>query len=109
MKTKNFIFFIFIGTILTGLLVLSFLFVNDKLSIFGPSDNNQVSAPQNQAAGSITKGSSLLLLIVGIIGFLGVSRKKKVTGDVAQNHRADAALDNQSLNSNEQKIIHKNV
>lgn len=104
MKNKNFIFFILISAIFTGLLSLSFFSLNDKLPISILNEDNQIPAPENYAAASITKGSIFLLLIVGIIGFLGVSRKKKITGEVTENNRADATVDNQSFNSNEKKL-----
>lgn len=104
MDIKNFAFFISICAILAGLLVLSFFSVNHKLSINRLNDDNQVSAPDNYAAASITKGSILLLLIIGVIGFLGVSRKKKVTGDIAKNNKGETIPDNQDFNSNDNKL-----
>lgn len=108
MKIKNLIFFILISAILTGLLVFSLISVDNKLSISRLNDDNQVSAPGNYATASISKGTILLLLIVGVIGFLGVSRKKKETGGVAQNNRSDAAADNQDFNLDEQTILNRN-
>jgi len=102
MKFNNYIFFLSISTIIAGLIVLSYFFMDNGLAILGLIDDDQVSATENYEAASINKGSILLLLLVGIIGFLGVSRRKKNTHQLVEKNRVDKVADNQSGNSNKE-------
>lgn len=77
----NLTFLTLISVILAGLLALTFVSVHVAQKISQLDNQNQISATEGYAAAaSISKGAILLLLAVGVIGFLGVSRKKKVSG-----------------------------
>ena len=77
MKIKNLIFFALTSVILSGLTTIVFISVSDKEETTMLFDQNQVIIPDTHSAASISKGTILLLLAVGVIGFLGVNRKKK--------------------------------
>jgi hypothetical protein len=74
MKIKNFIFFVFISAILSGLIGIVFISAHNYKEI-----SMQIN-PNSYQPASISKGTILLLLAVGVIGVLGISRKKKNIG-----------------------------
>ena len=53
-----------------------------------------INVPRTYTAASISKGTLLLLLAVGIIGALGVSRKRKVARRIVQNNEDDKSAEN---------------
>jgi hypothetical protein len=65
-------------------MALFFLASPDKSETFQLKNQNQIFVIESDAARSISKGTILLLLAVGVIGVLGVARKKKCRGDKAQ-------------------------
>jgi len=77
MKIKNLIFLALTSVILSGLTTIVFITVLDTKETIRLFDQNQVKVPETYTAASISKGTILLLLAVGVIGALGVSRKKK--------------------------------
>jgi len=77
MKITNLIFFALISVILSGLTTIVYISVFDKEETTRLLDQNQVKIPETYTAASIPKATILLLLAVGVIGVLGVSRKKK--------------------------------
>ena len=81
MKIKHLIFFALIGVIFSGLTSIGFNSVQDKDETIRLLDQNQVNLPESRTAASMSKGTILLLLAVGVIGILGVSRKKKDRGN----------------------------
>jgi hypothetical protein len=77
MKIKNLIFFLLIGILLSGLVTAGFISVHDKEGISEQINQNQIQVPESSNVASVSKGTTLLLLAVGVIGVLGVSRRKK--------------------------------
>ena len=77
MKIKNLIFLTLTSVILSGLTAIVFISVWDKEETTRLFDQDQVEVPETYSAASISKGTILLLLTVGVIGVLGVSRKRK--------------------------------
>lgn len=98
MKIKNLIFFALTSAILSGLTTIVFISVSDKEETTRLFDQNQVNVPETYRAASISEGTILLLLAVGVIGVLGVSRKKKDIADPAQKNEINRAHDHQHLN-----------
>jgi hypothetical protein len=84
MKIKNLIFLALTSVILSGLTTIVFITVLDTKETIRLFDQNQVKVPETYTAASISKGTILLLLAVGVIGVLGVSRKKKGIVNSAQ-------------------------
>ena len=98
MKIKNLIFFTLISVILSGLTTIVFVSVFDKEETTRLFDQNQVKVPETYSAASVSEGTILLLLAVGVIGVLGVSRKKKDIANPAQEKELNRAPDHQYLN-----------
>jgi hypothetical protein len=101
MKIKNLIFFLLIGTLLSGLVTAGFISVHDKEEVSEKIKQNQFPVPESYNAASVSKGTILLLLAVGVIGVLGISRKKRGLGSPAQRNGTNREPGHQ--NSNEDK------
>ena len=84
MKIKNLIFFLLIGILLSGLAITIFVTVHDKEEISKQISQKLFQVPEGYNAASVSKGTILLLLAVGVIGVLGISRKKRELGSPAQ-------------------------
>ena len=98
MKIKNLIFFLLIGTLLSGLVTAGFISVHDKEEVSKQINQNQFQVPEGYNAASVSKGTILLLLAVGVIGVLGISRKKKELGNPAQRSEINREADHHNLN-----------
>ena len=98
MKIKSLILFALTSVILSGLTTIVFISVLDKEETTRLFDQNQVEVPETYTAASISKGTILLLLAVGVIGVLGVSRKKEDIDNPAQENEMNRAPHNQDLN-----------
>jgi len=98
MKIKNLILFGLTSLILSGLTTIVLVSVFDKEETTRLFDQNQVKVPETYTAASISKGTILLLLAVGVIGVLGVSRKKKEILNPAQKNETNRAPNHQNLN-----------
>ena len=109
MKIKNFIFFVLISVILSGLTTIVFISVLDKEETTRLFDQNQVDVPENYSAASISEGTILLLLAVGVIGAVGVSRQKKSTGGDSHSNLNDRAGENANVNEGRQKLMTRNL
>jgi len=109
MKIKTFIFIVLIGVILSGLATVVFTSVFDRKETVGLIDQGQPQIPQTYTAASMSKGTVLMLLTVGIVGALGVSRTKKDNGNGSAAHRnkANGARDYQKANENRPKLMPK--
>jgi hypothetical protein len=77
MKIKLFIFFLIFGVILSGVMAGAFIFGGEMRAVPGRVDQKQAPATESFASASISEGTILLLLVVGVIGALGVNRQKK--------------------------------
>jgi hypothetical protein len=77
------------GVILSGLTIIVLTSVSDKRETTHLFDHNQVKLYDTHSAASTSKGTVFLLLVVGVIGVLGVSRKKKGIADSALKKESD--------------------
>jgi hypothetical protein len=91
MKINRFIFFLLAGVILSGVISGVFIFGGEMNAVSGRIEQNQMAATEGYASASISKGTILLLLAVGVIGALGVSRHKKDPGSDSNRIPADRA------------------
>ena len=109
MKIKPFIFVVLIGIILSGLATIMFMSVFDGKENTALANEDQLQVAQTYTAASMSKGTVLMLLAVGIVGALGVSRTRKGNGNGSAAHRnnANGATDYQKANENRQKLIPK--
>jgi hypothetical protein len=98
MKIKSLIFLALTGVILSGVTTIVFISALDKAETTRLFNQNQVNVPETYNAASISKGTILLLLAVGLIGVLGVSRKKKDTINPDHTNEMNRAPDRQHLN-----------
>jgi len=108
MKNKYLTFFALIGLMLTGLLALAFISFHDNRELSQLKNQSQVSDPDGYTVASISKGTILLLLAGGVIGFLGVCRRKKNTDSRAQNNEKNTEIDDRDLNEDKQKLMARN-
>ena len=90
MKITNLIIFSLTSIILSGLTVIAIVSVFDKKEetarLF---EQDRINVPETYTAASISKETMLLLLAVGIIGALGVSRKRKTAPGIVENNEDD--------------------
>lgn len=107
MKIKPFIFIVLIGVILSGLATITFMPVFDRKGNTGVATEDQLQVPQTYTAASMSKGTILILLAIGIVGALGVSRTKKATGSTAQRNAIHSADDYKNANEERQKLMTK--
>ena len=89
MKIKNLIILVLTGVILSGLTIIVLTSVSDKRETTRLFDHDRVKVPDTHSAASISKGTVFLLLAVGVIGVLGVSRKKKGVADSNSKKESD--------------------
>ena len=107
MKIKTFMFIALISVILSGLTTIMFTSVFDKKENTGLIDQGQLQVPQTYTAASMSKGTILVLLAVGIVGALGVCRTSKGNGSPSQRNITDVASKYQKANENRQKLMPK--
>jgi hypothetical protein len=108
MKIKNLIFYLSIGILLSGLVIAFSITVYDKKEISKQISQKLFHVPEGYNAASVPKGTILLLLAVGLIGVLGISRRKKESGNPAQRNEIDREPDNHNLNEGKKKPLRKN-
>ena len=108
MKIKHLIFFLIISILLSGSTIAVFITVYDKEEIAKQIGQNLFQVPQSYNAASVSKGTILMLLAVGVIGVLGISRKKKEFGKSAQRNETNTEPEHQNLNEGKQRPIAKN-
>jgi hypothetical protein len=108
MKNKTFSLYAIIGVIISGLVILFISARPDKLEIPQQYHQNQISVPENYAAASISKGTILLLLAAGLIGVLGIGRRKKNSERRPENNETTQATEGHDMNEKKQKRISKN-
>lgn len=99
MKIKKLTYVLLLGVILSGLMTAGYVSVHDKEGSPGLTNQNQAATSENYAAASISKGTILFLLAVGVIGFLGVSRKRKDSAGTVQKKGTNSVADPQNLNA----------
>ncbi len=108
MKITNFKLITLIGVLLTGLLILLLFHGDDRDPSSRLSHQDQIWVPDRYVAASLSEGTILLLLAVGVIGALGISRIKKGIGSPAQRNATDSASGDENVNEDRQKRIAKN-
>jgi hypothetical protein len=84
----------FIGIILIGFLILFFPYRPENPRSSNSIDRDPISATNTNESTSIPIGTIFFLLAVGVIGVLGVGRKKRNTPDVVQNDGGNKAAEN---------------
>jgi hypothetical protein len=99
MKIKKLTYVLLLGVILSGLMTAGFVSIHDKKESAGLGNQSQAVASENYSAASISKGTILFLLAVGVIGFLGVSRKRKYSVGTSQKNETNSAPSTQNLNA----------
>jgi hypothetical protein len=97
MKVKNIIFFALICFIFSGITTIGFVSIFEKEETIRLLDQNHIKIPETYTAVSISKGTILLLLAVGVIGVLGVSRKKKIGPGIFEHNEDDRPAVNQDF------------
>ena len=105
MKIKNFLSFALTSVILTGLATIGIIAVFEKERSTRLFDQNEVKVFETYNAASIPKGTILLLLAVGLIGVLGISRKRKNAPNIVQNNEEDRSSENQNFADDKPKSI----
>ena len=105
MKNNRIIFFLFVGVILSGLMTGVFILGGERRAVSGQIDQNSVQTNDSHAAASISKSTILLLLAVGVIGVLGVSRQKKDSGNDSHRNPADREGRSVNVNKDRKKLI----
>jgi hypothetical protein len=108
MKTKVLIFLALISIILSGLTTIIFISVLSKDGASEFVDQKMVQVPETYTAASLSKGTILFLLAVGVIGALGVNRtKKSIKGPIQRNTTQDAS-NYEIVDEERQELITKN-
>ena len=100
MKINLLITFLFVGVIVSGLMTSAFILGGDRRAISKQIDQNQVQPNDSYVAASISEGTILLLLVVGIIGVLGINRKKKNLDITTQRNGTSIGSENQKFDKN---------
>jgi hypothetical protein len=108
MKINRFIFFLFVGVVLSGVIAGVLLFGGEMRAVSGQIDQNQVPTPEGYVSASISRGTILLLLAVGVIGALGVSRQKKDSGSDPNRIPADRAGQHDNVIEDRKKPMTRN-
>ena len=108
MKVDYLIIFFSIGIILMGLGAGGATAADEPKVISSQREYNRERTADSYNDASISKGTILVLLAVGVIGALGVSRKKNGNGSYLDRDSDDQAEQAQGAKENHQKlIIHK--
>jgi hypothetical protein len=108
MKINRFIFFLSVGVILSGVIAGVIFFVGEMRGAPGHIDQNLATTTEGYVSASISKGTILLLLAVGVIGALGVSRQKKDSGSDSNRIPADRAGQQANVTEDPEKPMTRN-
>lgn len=104
MKISKLIFFALTSVILSGLTAIAIVSIFDKQETARMFEQERINVPETYSTASISKGALLLLLAVGIIGALGVSRKRKIAQGPVQNNEDDTPAENEDSADHNQKF-----
>ncbi len=107
MKITNFKLITLIGVLLTGLLILLLFHGDDRDPSSRLSHQDQIWVPDRYVTASLSEVTILLLLAVGVVGVLGISRIKKGIGSPAQRNATDSGSGDENVKKNRQKRITK--
>ncbi|MEJ2102776.1 MAG: hypothetical protein P8X68_22810 [Desulfobacterales bacterium] len=108
MKTKVLIFLALISIIFSGLTTIIFISVLSKDGASKFVDQEMVKVPETYTAASLSKGTILFLLAVGVIGALGVNRTKKSSKGPVQRNGTQDESNYETVNEERQKLMTKN-
>jgi phosphotransferase system glucose/maltose/N-acetylglucosamine-specific IIC component len=98
MKIRNLIFFLLISILLSGSVIAGFISVHDKEEISMPINQSPLQVSESYNAASVSEGTAMLLFAVGVIGVLGIRRKKKELGNPAQRNETNREPNLQNMN-----------
>ena len=98
MKIHRLIVFVFTCAILLVLAVGLFISADHPETVFARFDQDRDRTAESYEAASMSKSTILLLLAVGVIGALGVNRKKKGSGSDRAGHAEDQASQRPMVN-----------
>jgi hypothetical protein len=107
-KIKRFSWYALICIIISGLTVLLILPHPDDSEKSQLNIQDQKTTPKRGATASISKGTILLLLAVGVVGALGVSRKKKDNGSHDEFNETPDAMRSYNLREEKHNLVGKN-
>jgi DMSO reductase anchor subunit len=107
MKINNLTFVLLLSIILSALVVAGYVFVHHQDETARLENPNQAKASESYATASISKETILFLLAAGIIGVLGVSRKKKDIGSYTPGNANDRAKQHPGVHEDRQKRINR--
>ncbi|MGD2185310.1 MAG: hypothetical protein PVI71_04240 [Desulfobacterales bacterium] len=96
MNIRNLAFMAFIGIIVCGIAFFGFYEVRNKPVTAPKGHQHQLQGPNKDRSASISKGTALILLAVGVIGALSVRRKKKNKSGPAQKNETKKASDDRN-------------
>jgi hypothetical protein len=105
MKIKFLIIILCFGIILLGLTAGVFLPVDGHEAPSGQFPQNSKRTAESNEAAPISKGTVLMLLAVGVIGALGVSRKKNGNGSHLNRTAADRGLPSHGADKDHRKLV----
>ncbi len=97
-------FFLIIGVILSGFIVVAYITLNDKKEMAQYIEENGVPVFNGYNAASVSEGTILVLLAIGVIGALVISRKKKDISSAAQRNESPAGTENENLKEDRQEL-----
>jgi hypothetical protein len=92
MLIKNLIILLFAGIIFWGLMAGGFFPSDDNDAASGRRGENQAQTSHSYVTASTSKGTILLLLAVGVIGALGISRTKKSSESKPHHNPTDHSI-----------------
>jgi hypothetical protein len=108
MKINRIIFFLFAGVLLSGLMMGTVILGKQRITVPTRIDQNEAPTNDSYVGASISKGTILLLLAVGVIGALGVSRKRKGSGSDSHRNPADQVDQDINVNEDRKKLTSRN-
>jgi hypothetical protein len=108
MKFKNLIWFAFIGLFISGLLFFMLFHGDGQPSSSRLSRQAPIFVSDTYLVASLSKGTILLLLAVGVTGALGISRTKKGIRNPFQRNAADSPSDHENETKDGKQLIPKN-
>ena len=98
MQIKPLSLCVIVSIVTIGVIIYLNLSSPDESKIFQFNNQNKISAQEKNSGTFISKGTLLLLLAVGIVGALGISRKKKGNENHAKKNDANRTPNHQRLN-----------
>ena len=104
MKINNLTFILLLGVILSGIVIAGYISTHKKEEIKRLGNQNEAPTSEIYTPGSISKETILLLLSVGVVGALGLNRKRKRT--INSDQKNEPNMEAKHQNFNEKKLNH---